>query len=72
MTIHKSQGKTFQHVIVDFGRVAFAHGQAYVAISRCESLDGLYLVKPLVRRDIIVNPVISDFMRMANISNSSL
>lgn len=63
ITIHKSQGKTFQNVIVDFGKGAFAHGQAYVALSRCESLKGLYLVKPLQNRDVIVNPTVLDFMR---------
>lgn len=76
ITIHKAQGKTFKNVIVDFGRGAFAHGQAYVALSRCESLTGLYLTKPLQRRDIIVNSTVSDFMRTTDInvnpSNSSL
>jgi len=63
MTIHKAQGKTFSSVIVDFGRGAFAHGQAYVALSRCESLTGLYLTKALKRSDIIVNPTVSSFMQ---------
>ena len=70
MTIHKAQGKTFRNVIVNFGRGAFAHGQAYVALSRCESLAGLYLVKPLQSRDIIVNPAVSAFMRTTDIKPS--
>lgn len=70
MTIHKAQGKTFRNVVVDFGRGAFAHGQAYVALSRCETLGGLYLVKSLQRRDIIVNPAVLDFMRATDIKPS--
>lgn len=63
MTIHKAQGKTFSNVVVDFGRGAFAHGQAYVALSRCESLTGLYLTKSLRKQDIIVDPAVSAFMK---------
>jgi ATP-dependent exoDNAse (exonuclease V) alpha subunit len=47
VTIHKSQGKTFDRVVVDFGRGTFAHGQAYVALSRCTSFQGLVLKKPI-------------------------
>lgn len=47
ITIHKSQGKTFDRAIVDFERGTFAHGQAYVALSRCTSLDGLVLKQPV-------------------------
>ncbi len=68
MTIHKSQGKIFQYLIVDFGRRAFAHGQAYVALSRCESLNGLYLVRPLESSDIIVNPDVLAFMQATDIN----
>ena len=39
ITIHKSQGKTFDHVVVDVGNGAFAHGQVYVALSRCRSFE---------------------------------
>jgi len=52
LTIHKSQGKTFEKVILDIGRGAFAHGQTYVALSRCISLEGLILKKPLSKKDI--------------------
>ncbi len=47
VTIHKSQGKTFDRVVVDIGRGAFAHGQVYVALSRCTSFEGLVLRTPI-------------------------
>jgi len=52
LTIHKSQGKTFQKVVLDIGRGAFMPGQVYVALSRCTSLGGLVLKKPLYPRHI--------------------
>lgn len=59
ITIHKSQGLTFNKVAIDFGRGAFTYGQAYVALSRARSLEGLQLVRPIdfnsvrVSRDIL-------------------
>lgn len=61
VTIHKSQGKTFDRVIVDFGRGAFAHGQAYVALSRAKTFDGLYLKTPVQYKDIILDEDIKTF-----------
>lgn len=52
VTIHKSQGKTFDKVIIDIGRGAFAHGQVYVALSRCTCLDGIILKKPIKKEHI--------------------
>ena len=63
VTIHKSQGKTFDKVVIDLGRGAFAPGQTYVALSRCASLDGLILRKPLASQDIFTDKKISEFMR---------
>ncbi|GHT60377.1 hypothetical protein AGMMS50222_05390 [Endomicrobiia bacterium] len=54
VTIHKSQGKTFDNVIIDMEYGAFAPGQLYVALSRCTSLDGITLSRPITKRDIIV------------------
>ena len=52
VTIHKSQGKTFDKVIIDIGRGAFAHGQTYVALSRCTTLGGIVLKKPILKKHI--------------------
>ncbi len=60
-TIHKAQGKTFDHVVVDFGRGTFAPGQAYVALSRCRSLEGLVLRRPLRREHIKIDPRVQAF-----------
>lgn len=52
VTIHKGQGKTFDKIIIDIGRGAFAFGQTYVALSRCTSLNGIILKKKLRFSDI--------------------
>lgn len=52
VTIHKSQGKTFDAVVVDIGRGTFAPGQLYVALSRCRTLDGVYIKKPIKKSHI--------------------
>lgn len=61
VTIHKSQGKTLESVVVDFGKGAFAHGQVYVALSRCRTLEGIRLKKPIKPKDIICDKRIIDF-----------
>ncbi len=55
VTIHKSQGKTFDRVVVDIGRGAFAPGQVYVALSRCTSFEGLVLKKPIKKGHIMMD-----------------
>jgi ATP-dependent DNA helicase PIF1 len=62
ITIHKSQGKTFEKVAIDLGRGAFAHGQTYVALSRCTSLRGLKLVRPLDQSSIIMDDRVIAFL----------
>ena len=52
VTIHKSQGKTFNNVVIDIGRGAFAHGQVYVALSRCTSFNGIVLTKEITKTHI--------------------
>lgn len=61
ITIHKSQGLTFSHVIIDFTGGVFTGGQAYVALSRCISLKGIQLKKQITRADIFVRPEIVQF-----------
>ena len=65
VTIHKSQGKTYDRALVDLGQRSFAPGQTYVALSRISSLDGLYLSRPLRPSDIIVDPHVQRFMSRA-------
>jgi hypothetical protein len=62
VTIHKSQGKTYDSAIVDLGSRSFAPGQTYVALSRISSLEGLYLSRPLRPSDIIVDDNVVRFM----------
>jgi ATP-dependent DNA helicase PIF1 len=62
ITIHKSQGKTFDKVIIDLGPTAFAGGQTYVALSRCVSFEGISLVRPIKRHHVFVDWRIVKFL----------
>ncbi len=63
VTIHKSQGKTLERVIIDLGSGAFAAGQLYVALSRCKTLTGIALKQPVTRRDILCDDKVVEFMQ---------
>lgn len=60
ITIHKSQGLTFEHAILDTYH-SFAHGQTYVALSRCKTLNGMVLVSPLRQEAIISDDTVDRF-----------
>lgn len=62
ITIHKSQGKTFDNLIIDLRRGMFAHGQAYVALSRCRTLEGMSLTAPLLKQHVMMDPQVGIFM----------
>jgi ATP-dependent DNA helicase PIF1 len=72
ITIHKSQGKTFSRVMIDLGNGAFAKGQAYVALSRCKTLEGISLKTPLRPRDIIVDNAVLNFLNSYNNPNPEI
>ncbi|MEK7100428.1 MAG: PIF1 family ATP-dependent DNA helicase [Patescibacteria group bacterium] len=72
VTIHKSQGKTFNKVIVDMGAGAFAHGQTYVALSRCTTLSGLVLRVPIEKRHILLDYRVVTFLNNFEIKSDIL
>lgn len=61
ITIHKSQGLTFDNIYLDIGRGAFATGQTYVALSRCRSLNGVHLKKEIQVKDILCDKRVTRF-----------
>ncbi len=70
ITVHKSQGLTFQKVNIDLAGGAFAGGQTYVALSRCRSLDGITLKEPIRLSDVFVRSEVVRFAR--NYNNSQV
>lgn len=66
ITIHKSQGLTFERAIVD-ANAAFAHGQVYVALSRCKTFEGLVLSSPVTVRSLVSDGAIDEFVREAEL-----
>lgn len=62
ITIHKSQGMTFDKAIIDIGSGTFSHGQLYVALSRCTSLNGIILKRPLQKKHIFMDRRVVDFL----------
>lgn len=71
VTVHKSQGKTFERVVYDCGKT-FEAGMAYVALSRCTSLEGLRLTQPVERKHIRVHPSVVRFYKKATVARRSL
>lgn len=67
MTVHKSQSKTYDSILVDLSNGAFECGQVYVALSRCRTMEKLYLKRPITPKDIKVNQEIKKFMSNINI-----
>jgi ATP-dependent exoDNAse (exonuclease V) alpha subunit len=65
ITIHKSQGKTFDKVLLDLGGGAFEHGQLYVALSRCRTLEGIVLRQPIRSSDVITDDRVVDYYQNA-------
>ena len=63
VTIHKSQGKTFDKVIIDLSRKAISPGQLYVALSRCTTADGIVLRQEVTADQVIVHDRVSRFMK---------
>ena len=61
ITIHKSQGKTFDRLLIDLGGGAFEHGQLYVALSRCRTLEGIVLRQRIRLQDVITDERVVDF-----------
>lgn len=62
ITIHKSQGKTFEKVIIDIGKGIFAPGQLYVALSRCRTIEGIILKKPIEKKHIYIDKRVVKFL----------
>ncbi len=71
-TIHKSQGQTFDKVILDLNSHIFAPGQLYVALSRAKSLDSLFLTKPISYSDIITDDSIFRFLNKVRSANGGM
>ena len=70
ITIHKSQSLTFDRVAIDFGRGAFSNGQAYVALSRARSFDGLELLRPMSPASVMTSRAVLEFAKDFNDSNA--
>ncbi len=70
VTIHKSQGKTFDRVVIDIGRGAFAHGQVYVALSRCTNFAGITLLKKITKSHIRADWRVSAFLTRFQVQKS--
>lgn len=68
ITIHKSQGLTFDEVVIDAAK-AFAAGQVYVALSRCKTLEGIYLTDRILPKNVIINSTVTEFLEEIGIKD---
>ena len=71
VTIHKSQGLTFDRMILDLDRAAFSNGQTYVALSRVRTLSGLSLIRPVEVSDVLVSHRVMEFARSTGLAELS-
>ena len=71
ITIHRSQSLTLDKCAIDFGSGAFAHGQAYVALSRCRSIDDIYLLNDIKVSDIKVDQRVKEFFKSIKFLNKN-
>lgn len=62
ITIHKAQGMTFDKVVIDIGRGTFSHGQLYVALSRCKTLNGIVIKKQISKKHILMDKRVLEFV----------
>jgi ATP-dependent DNA helicase PIF1 len=72
ITIHKSQGKTFDRVVIDIGRGTFAHGQMYVALSRCTSLKGIVLKQPIQKKHIWIDFQVMNYLTQSQYKKAEM
>lgn len=70
INVHKVQGLTLSNVHVDRDTGFFGHGQAYVALSRCKSMDGLTLQEPIPLGDFIYEPALVTFQQMCRLNSA--
>ncbi|HEX2897956.1 MAG TPA: AAA family ATPase [candidate division Zixibacteria bacterium] len=70
ITVHKSQGMTFDEAEIDFSRNPFVEGQTYVALSRCRTLNGLTLTRPITPKDLLVDDRVVEFTKSLNLELS--
>jgi ATP-dependent exoDNAse (exonuclease V) alpha subunit len=67
ITVHKSQGLSFDKVVLDMGNGAFVNGQMYTALSRCRSLNGLALKQKITQADLVMDERVVNFYLTENI-----
>ncbi|MBS1715021.1 MAG: AAA family ATPase [Armatimonadetes bacterium] len=67
VTVHKCQGLTLDSAVVDLDTRAFAHGQVYVALSRCRTIEGLSLTRAVLPEDIVLHPRVAEFEAKAKL-----